>query len=240
MNKKEGFPLKANLSKYVALLFALVALLPISQNTLFSIIESFSIEQVGSGTYDWTKDRAPIKIGSFETFESGKLRMKYKFKIDDSNLDYPNLFQTSDVNFGIRAEISNGSANGSQSVFGIVYSTDSAGTLQGVTLSEDFKFGVEHELILEAKQNKFISATFDGDNKTIISPPPVFRTDNLLIGQGFNPERSFTGEISKFDVVYIPNEQTNKVIYFVINGVIIGLILGLFFRKGLRFRRFEN
>jgi hypothetical protein len=240
MNKNVGLSLKTNLSKYTALLFALIALLPISQNTLFSIIESFSIERVSSGAYSWTKDRAPIKVGSFETFESGKMRMEYKFRIDDSTLDYPNLFQTSDVNFGIRAEISNGSANGSPSVFGIVYSTDSAGTLQGITLSDDFKFGEDHELILEAKQNNFISATFDGVSKTISSPPPIFKTDNILIGQGFNTERSFTGEIGKFEVNYIPNEQTNKLFYYVTNGVIFGLILALFLRKGLRFRRFEK
>ena len=240
MSENKGFSLKTNLSKYIAILFTLIALLPISQNTLFSIIESFSIERLGSGAYSWTKDRAPVKVGSFETSESGKLRMEYKFRIDDSNLDYPNLFQTSDVNFGVRAEISNGSPYGSPNVFGIVYSTDSAGTLQGITLSEDFKFGEDYELILEAKQNKFISATFNGVNKTISSPPPIFRTDNILIGQGFNLERSFTGEISKFEVNYIPSEQTNKLIYFITNGVIIGLILGLFLRKGIRFRRSEK
>jgi hypothetical protein len=159
--------------------------------------------------------------------------MKFNFILSDSTAEWPNLFQTSDVNFGIRAEIRNGTVQGGANTFGVVYAKNEMGDLEGISLSDNFQFGIPHELKIEAKQNQYVVATLDGLEVQRNDPLPNFKTDNILVGQGFSSDRTFSGVISKYEIKYITDQNQVKNIYYAANGLLLILIL-LLLRKDLK------
>lgn len=195
--------------------------------------ETLSSSKKYSGNYSWANQTGSVKVPMIEATEDGVLKMKFNFVLSESSVEWPNLFQTSDVNYGIRAEIRNGTVQGGPNTFGIVYAKNKAGDLEGISLSDNFQFGISHELKIEAKLNNYILATLDGVTIERKEPAPNFKTDNILVGEGFSPERTFSGEISKYEIKYIDNQKQVKNFYYSINGFILVLIL-FFLRKDLK------
>ncbi len=222
-----------NRDRYFALLVLAISILPFAQDKITSFSESLSSSQKFSGSYNWSNQTGPVKIPKIETSEEGLLKMSFKFVLSDSSAEWPNLFQTSDVNYGIRAEIRNGTVQGGSNTFGIVYAKNKEGDLEGISLSDNFQFGVPHELKIEAKLNQYIIAKLDGVTIQRNVPIPNFKTDNILVGEGFSSERSFSGEISKYDIKYIDNQKQIKNFYYAVNGLLLLLIL-ILLRKDLK------
>jgi hypothetical protein len=229
-NKKIVGP---NRDRYLALLVIILLILPFAQDKITSFSESLSSSQKFSGSYNWSNQADPIKIPKIETSEDGVLKMKFNFILSDSTAEWPNLFQTSDVNFGIRAEIRNGTVQGGANTFGVVYAKNEMGDLEGISLSDNFQFGIPHELKIEAKQNQYVVATLDGLEVQRNDPLPNFKTDNILVGQGFSSDRKFSGVISKYEIKYITDQNQVKNIYYAANGLLLILIL-LLLRKDLK------
>ena len=230
-NKKKS--IGRNRDRYLALLVMLVSLLPFAQDKVMSISESFSSSQKFSGSYSWSNQTGAVKIPKIVTSSDGVLKMKFNFILSESSAEWPNLFQTSDVNYGIRAEIRNGTVQGGPNIFGIVYAKNEAGELEGIGLSDNFQFGVPHELKIEAKLNEYIIATLDGVKFERKQPLPNYKTDNILIGQGFDSVRVFSGDINSYDIKYVKNKKQVESIYFAINGFLLILVL-LLLRKDLK------
>ena len=222
-----------NRDRYLALLVMLISLLPFVQEQVKSVSESFSSSQKFSGSYISSDQTGAEKIPQILTSNDGVLKMKFNFILSESSAEWPNLFQTSDVNYGIRAEIRNGTVQGGPSTFGIVYAKNEAGELEGIVLSDNFQFGVQHELKIEAKFNEYIIATLDGVKFERKEPLPNYRTDNILIGQGFDSVRVFSGDINRYEVNYINNQRQVESIYYAINGFFLILVLFLL-RKDLK------
>jgi len=222
-----------NRDRYLALLVMFISILPFAQDKVMSLSESFSSSQKFSGSYSWSDQTGSVKVPKIETTKDGVLKMKFNFILSESSADWPNLFQTSDVNYGIRAEIRNGTVQGGPNTFGIVYAKNDAGELEGISLTETFQFGIPHELKVEAKLNDYIFVTLDGVKIERREPLPNFKTDNILVGQGFNAERVFSGDISNYEIKYINNQKQVQNIYYAANGFLLILVL-LLFRKDLK------
>jgi hypothetical protein len=231
--------IKLNRDRYVALFVMLVSLLPFMQSKVTWLSESLTSSQIFSGSYTSSNQTGPIKIPTIETSEDGVLKMKFRFILSESSAEWPNLFQTSDVNYGIRGEIRNGTVQGGANTFGIVYAKNEAGELEGISLSDNFQFGIQHELSIEAKRNEYIIAQLDGVKIERRVPVPNYKTDNILVGQGFNGERVFSGDISNYEIKYIQNQKQVQSVYFAINGFLFILVLLLLRRdiKKLVFKR---
>ena len=86
---------------------------------------------------------------------------------------------------------------------------------------------------IEAKFNEYIIATLDGVKFERKEPLPNYRTDNILIGQGFDSVRVFSGDINRYEVNYINNQRQVESIYYAINGFFLILVLFLL-RKDLK------
>jgi hypothetical protein len=222
-----------NRDRYLALLVMLVSILPFTQDKVMSLSESFSSSQKFSGSYIWSDQTGSVKVPKIETSEDGVLKMKFNFIMSESSAEWPNLFQTSDVNYGIRAEIRNGTVQGGPNTFGIVYSENDAGEFEGISLTDNFQFGIQHELVVEAKLNEYIFATLDGVKIEKREPLPNYKTDNILVGQGFNAERVFSGDISSYEIKYINNQKQVENMYYAANGFLLILVL-LLLRKDLK------
>lgn len=222
-----------NRDRYLAFFVLLVSLLPFVQSKVTLLSESLSSSQNFSGSYASSEQTGPVKIPALETSEDGVLKMKFKFVLSESTAEWPNLFQTSDVNYGIRAEIRNGTVQGGANTFGIVYAKNEAGDLEGISLSENFQFGIQHELSIESKLNEYIIARLDGVRVERREPLPNYKTDNILVGQGFNSERVFSGDIGSYEIKYIQNQKQAQMFYFALNGFLLILVLFLL-RKDLK------
>ena len=233
MGKNNKIIMGSNRDRYLALLVLLISILPFAQDKLTSFSESLSSSQKFSGSYNWSDQTGPVKIPKIETSEDGVLKMKFNFILSDSSAEWPNLFQTSDINYGVRAEIRNGTVQGGPNTFGVVYAKNDKGELEGISLSDNFQFGVPHELEIEAKQNHYLVASLDGVTVQRNVPLPNFKTDNIMVGQGFNSDRKFSGAISKYEIKYINNQNQVKNIYYAANGLLLILIL-LLLRKDLK------
>jgi len=221
------------MGRYLALFVLLVALLTFFQSQVALLSESLSGVHNFSGSYDSSDQTGPVKIPAIKTSDVGVLKMKFNFTPSESTAEWPNLFQTSDVNYGIRAEIRNGAVQGGANTLGIVYAKSEAGDLEGVSMSENFQFGIQHELSIEAKRKEYIVASLDGVRVERREPLPNFKTDNILVGQGFNPDRAFSGVISRYEIKYIENQKQAQTYYFVLNGLLMALML-LLLRKDIR------
>lgn len=222
-----------NRDRYLAMLVMLVSLLPFAQDKMMSLSESLSSSEKFSGSYIWSDQTGAVKIPKITTSSDGVLKMKFNFILSESSAEWPNLFQTSDVNYGIRAEIRNGTVQGGPNTFGIVYAKNEAGDLEGISLSENFQFGIQHELSIESKLNEYIIARLDGVRVERREPLPNYKTDNILVGQGFNSERVFSGDIGSYEIKYIQNQKQAQTFYFALNGFLLILVL-FFLRKDLK------
>ena len=232
MNTKSNV-LGNNRNRFIAFFVLVLLFLPTTQRFITTLTESISGSQKYSGSYNWSNENYPIPLGKIEITKRGVLKMKFDFTLKESASEWPNLFQTADMNSGIRVEIRNGTVQGGTSTIGVIYSKNEVGDLEGVPITDNFIFGTPHELRIEAKQNAYLTTTLDGVSIKRESPAPIFKSDKILVGQGFNSDRKFSGEISNFEINYVQNEGQAKSFYYALNCLILLIIL-VCLRKDLK------
>ena len=130
------------------------------------------------------------------------ISIKFLYKKDD-NL-YPNLFQTSNYNEGVRLEFSGNNA-------AIIYGCKNSCLPNGyhaVDLTKYLNLSSENYINLFISQGKFIKIKVNSSPEIAISkPPPNIKYDNILVGAGFDAARGFNGNIEEFHLKLISGRK---------------------------------
>lgn len=149
------------------------------------------------------------------------INMSFKFKLNQK-AELDNLFQTSDVNSGIRAEMVG-------PVVGVVIPENPDGTkLKGFTLSDGIEVGKWYDFSLSAIRESSISAYINGKN--VLSPleyRPNFKIDNIAVGSGFSLTRPFRGEIEdvRLRIATAPSRNAALLIILAVKALLVGAVL---------------
>lgn len=185
--------------------------------------------------FDSTKDAPIVLYENKNKLESVKLDatnnlvknllISFDFKINFVN-QWDNLFQTSDYNNGIRIELDK--ANNATLV---IHSTGQTG-LKGIPLRK-FDNNVWYNIKIIKKtdelpkiyvNNKLLKDIENSDEQqdTIEN----FQTDNIIIGRGFDSNRTFNGQIKNFKYNFLAQKH-NKIIenIFTIFSYLVLLLL---------------
>lgn len=155
------------------------------------------------------------------------INLQFYFKpTQDMNLD--NIFQTSDVNSGIRVELLGDNA-------GLVVSDPNEQNLmKGFAFPpKSINLNSWHKFELQAVDGKFINARLDGRVVAESSQfyHPNFFLNNILIGRGFSDERTFNGEIKDIKVKIkkvLSNEKATYVFIFIRALILILFLYSIF------------
>ncbi len=135
----------------------------------------------------------PILLGSLEQDSALPENLYIQVRLDfraDRTVGYPNLFQTDSVNSGIRAEVSG------ETLAVIVGNANNPGKPGVLVLSSDLKVATWYTLELVALNNTVVEASLAGASRQKLSGDLIqFRSNDVRVGEGFNPDRRFTGEI---------------------------------------------
>jgi len=117
------------------------------------------------------------------------VEMDFDFKPTSEDGD-PNLFQTSDVNEGLRAELSGGA-------IGLVFKDKSVpGGIRGDQIAKGIEVGKWYHLKMRALNRDFVHLSISGSpSYDTWDRAPEFLVDHVILGRGFSPERAFRGEI---------------------------------------------
>ena len=127
----------------------------------------------------------------------------------DKIAEHDNIFQTSDVNDGLRLEF--------EKATGILYliarslSPDGEGFL-----IKKINPGENNSFKLEKRKNKQIIITLNNEQIPINYANDSFKMDNIVVGRGFSPDRKFYGTINDFTVKYsieTINKQWENIVY---------------------------
>lgn len=127
--------------------------------------------------------------------------IKFHYKKDGL---YPNLFQTSNYNEGVRLEFSGDKA-------AIIYGCKNSCPPNGynvVDLTKYLNLSRENYINLFISQGKFMKIKVNSSPEiTISKPPPNIKYDNILIGTGFDTARGFNGSIQQFHLKFISGRK---------------------------------
>jgi peptidoglycan/LPS O-acetylase OafA/YrhL len=121
----------------------------------------------------------------------GRVGIKLEFQVT-STAGSPNLFQTSDLNSGLRAELAGTSIE-------LLYPQGNA--TRSVTLSDRLVLGQWYAFDLEAVRGKYIRVRLTGAKGFATwNENPVFSTSSIRIGVGFDDQRIFNGNIRNVSI----------------------------------------
>jgi peptidoglycan/LPS O-acetylase OafA/YrhL len=140
---------------------------------------------LSSQTFDQAELTAGERLYISPDEEPPAIRLRMKFKISDVD-GFPNLFQTGDLNTGIRAEIYKTS---------VIAGYPIGSTIGGVTLTDTAEVGRWYDLELRAVRGIYISISLDGKAVLNFEETPSFKTNHIIVGAGFSDTRPFHGEI---------------------------------------------
>lgn len=131
----------------------------------------------------------PIDFGAADKPSRAYVEMDFDFK-PASEDGYPNLFQTSDANRGMRAELSGGA-------IGLVASDKTVpGGIRGDKIADGIEVGTWYHLRLRALNHGYVHTSISGSpSYDTWERAPEFAADHIMLGRGFAPERAFRGEI---------------------------------------------
>lgn len=145
---------------------------------------------------------------------------------------YENIFQTADVNQGIRAEIS------PDNIFSLIYS-DKKGELKGI-LGEQLQPNTTYKLIFqitpvtvssilkEKTDGKFWNIKGDAIVADSIFPMAIQR---IISGSGFSEERNFSGTIDNFELNIKSGKKTSALVFFTLLFTLLPLFAALYFNR---------
>jgi heptose-I-phosphate ethanolaminephosphotransferase len=183
-------------------------------NSVFALLVVFFISTLVFSGFNntlshvpaYSPDIKPIKLGEISLLNrQHDVNISAQFKLPETKNKtntvfphYENLFQTADVNFGIRLEF----GYGENSTLGwAIIIGDKTGQFIGFDLGDFPLTGTWHDLKIKIKPN-VLEVKVNGEvvNSTEVTMP-IYLVDNLLVGQGFSKERIFQGEIKSFTII---------------------------------------
>lgn len=213
MNKKKKHLLLIILSLIITLLVAYC-----------SIYESSTMQLVRYGgvqTGEYTNN-------IFSNNYTECIDIKFDFKYEGLKADYENLFQTADVNDGIRLEFANFSEAGTGALL-----------IPCKQAPEVFSFNnlptpnVWHSLEIRIIGNDLKVFLDDGLLGKKILKNPNIKLDNVAVGTGFSKSRPFSGTIKNFELrtyKYFPG--TDYILVIVSQLLLVAIVLAVkSFRK---------
>jgi uncharacterized protein YuzE len=129
------------------------------------------------------------------------IRISFDFLIRGFIGDWDNLFQTADVNSGIRMELSR-----EQKTCGIVIGHPEKG-LDAIELKEFPEFNKWHRLVLELEGDT-VRCQLDGTVVGLKRMEGIFpKFDNIYVGSGFSKSRPFDGKIKNFQLEVLNHQN---------------------------------
>lgn len=172
-------------TKTLRALLALAFLLALYATSLFQLpLQRFArVVGVHANTYsgDPLLTATPIRRP-----DRAYIAMDFDFRPSDMN-GYPNLFQTADVNDGIRAELGN-------STIGLI--THRGDALHGDQIATGVEVGKWYHLKLRALNDGYVHVEISGQPVfDTWYQAEVFGATRIVLGQGFSPDRRFRGDI---------------------------------------------
>ena len=138
----------------------------------------------------------PIRLGGLQKDKSAYFSADFKFR--GGNKGTPqNIFQTAPFNSGIRIELIG-------NTLGVVYSDyQKSSGYSAFILQKNLNPNEVHHIKIEALTKEFLRVSVDDHVETIKSPYLIFATNEFMIGGGFSPDRTYSGEIRDIKFKYI-------------------------------------
>lgn len=138
----------------------------------------------------------PIRLGGLLKDKSAYFSANFTFKGGHKNTPQ-NIFQTAPFNSGIRLELTG-------NTLGVVYADyQKSSGYSSLILQKNLNLNEVHQIKIEALTKEFLRISVDDHVETIKSPYLIFATNEFLIGGGFSPDRTYTGEIRDIKFKYI-------------------------------------
>ena len=192
--KNKIFSLLALLITIAALIAYQIYLSPIKPSS-----SNLSAVNLPSYTYGKTP---PISIQGIQHSTDEYPRLKLRFR-SDSNVGYPNVFQTAPFNEGMRMEISG------STLAVIIPDIDVLSGLRGFTVSTDFKTGQWYSLDIEVVNGLEIRIALDDKTVAFYRGSGIaIKTSELLVGRGFDESRIFHGQIED---IYVTEKESPSI-----------------------------
>lgn len=173
----------------VAVCAALYLFTTVQHKALVFWLRSVHSRVVLSRSASYTSGAPPVQLYLGKDIKNNLIYVDLAFSIDKL-AGYQDLFQTANVNAGIRAEI-DGSGHS-----GIAVTDDVTGVLKGYSFDKRLVPGHEYHLHVKAVNGRFITATLDGLSPEQAPLVPRYKINRILIGQGFTSKRKFHGRIN--------------------------------------------
>ncbi|MFG1421549.1 acyltransferase family protein [Roseixanthobacter liquoris] len=148
-------------------------------------------------------------------------RVSFRFKLNKTP-ELDNLFQTADVNSGIRAEM------GGPALGLVLPESSDATKLKGFALSDAIEVGRWYDFSLSAIRGSSLSAAIDGRHVlSALDYRPNFRVNNIVVGSGFSLTRPFGGAIADVHVNLgsAPSRNTALLIILALKAILVGAVL---------------
>jgi hypothetical protein len=173
----------------------------------------------------------PISVAEGSRLDPGEISILLDF-YPTSTEGYPNLFQTADVNEGLRLEITGEPPNASAA---LVWKRG-PGQYGSITMTRNLTINSWHNLSVSAREERGIECSFDG--QVFKNDDPVtFRVDSVRLGVGFSAERKFKGSIRNA-VVSLGDDSKPTLIAKLFSIVLVALfgVLAFMLRSDFRNR----
>ena len=153
--------------------------------------------------YDSTSSNNLINQPFYKKFENNNIKnllkdicVSFDFKINDIN-EHDDIFQTSDLNKGIRAELNK------KGFLGFILADKSMpGKKIGFQIQKLEKNKIYQIKIIKNNSQKLKISLNSKPFKTYDYITNDFDVDNIYVGQGFNETRKFNGQIKNFKITY--------------------------------------
>jgi hypothetical protein len=145
------------------------------------------------------------------------------------NKAYPNLFQTSNHNEGLRLEFS---GNNAAIIYKCKGSSCPPSGYNVFDLTKNLNVDKDNFIYISLLQDKYLKIQVNSSPPNIIrNPPPNINYDNILIGNGFDGNRVFSGNINTFNFTINSNSYLSKVKIVFYCIVFLIYFLGIFSLK---------
>jgi len=177
-------------------MFLILALLLTAYLSLFgwnqvrlSQIEHFINNLQKQSALQYEYGHPPISLGDVNDPHNAYFHLTLRFRIDSTE-GHPNLFQTASFNKGLRIEF------GGTSAVIIVADSNLPDKYRVIFLSNAIKMGQWYTLDLEAVNQGYIHAQIEGNKVARVATTGInMELSQILLGQGFNQDRNFKGQI---------------------------------------------
>ena len=225
-----------NLSKQKQneIIFLSVAILLLWTIFFTNLFEKVSIKLIGE-TYSIASvnglDAATIReIKPRRSYDKAYIRIAMDYELTPFEGGYPNLFQTDDVNEGIRLEFA-------KNAMATIYATGDPAAPGVLQMGKKLKFNKVNHIEIEAVDREYVQindSNYGGYiNGGAVPVLPNFSINRIMIGRGFNDDRRFSGKIYNATVAICDISTFRKVIWslYALTAVLFGALIVVMRRK---------